>query len=165
MTLYEIDQSLLEIMEATDPETGEWIGDLDAWESLNQARETKIENTALFIKELRGDIAKFKGEIETLQKRLKTLQNKEAWLLENLRRSLDGQNFETARCTVRFKRNPESVRFTAEDETLKWCVEHRQDIIRYGKPTLSKDEIKALLKAGEEIPGAKLVRETRMEVK
>ena len=95
MTLYEFDQNLAALMDAVDPETGEWIGDVQAWEDLNQERDKKLENTALFIKELRGDIAKFKAEIETLQKRMRVLMNKEAWLLENLRRSLDGQMFET----------------------------------------------------------------------
>lgn len=165
MTLYEIDQGLLEIMEATDPETGEWIGDLDAWEQLSLEREVKLDNTACYIKDLRARAEDITEEVKVLQKRKKALDSKAAWLMENLRRSLDGQNFETARCTVKFKRNPESVRFTAEDETMKWCIEHRQDIIRYGKPTLSKDELKVLLKAGEEIPGAELVRETRMEVR
>ena len=92
MTLYEIDQSLLDIMEAVDPETGEWTGDPEAWERLNLERDVKLENTACYIKDLRGKIVDFKAEIKTLQQRQKTLENKEAWLLDNLKRSLDGSN-------------------------------------------------------------------------
>lgn len=165
MTLYEIDQSLLDIMEAVDPETGEWTGDPEAWERLNLERDVKLENTACYIKDLRGKIADFKAEIKALQHRQKTLENKEAWLLDNLKRSLDGTNFETTRCTVKFKRNPESVKYTDEGAAMQWAEEYAPDFVIYAKPTLSKAGIKALLKDGEQVPGAELVREMRMEVK
>lgn len=165
MTLYDIDQQLIAIMEAVDPETGEWVGDQKALDDLNMARDQKIENIACFIKDLRGDIAKLKSEIEGLQKRMKVLQSKEAWLLENLRRSLDGQKFESSRCVVQFKLNPEKVEFTDEKAVLAWAVNYRQDAVKYSNPTLSKDVIKSILKDGTEVPGAELVRDTRMEVK
>lgn len=165
MTLYDIDQALLDLMENVDPETGEFTGDPEAWEALSLARETKLDNTACLIKDLQARAKDIAAEITNLQKRKKALESKAAWLMENLRRSLDGQNFETARCSVKFKKNPESVRFEDEQAVLDWAIEYRQDLLRYGKPSLSKEEIKALLRQGEEIPGAALVRETRMEVK
>lgn len=165
MTLYEIDQNLAALMDAVDPETGEWTGDVQAWEELSQERDVKIENTALFIKELRADIAKFKSEIETLQKRQRVLMNKEAWLLENLRRSLGGQMFETPRCVVRFKQNPKSVTFTDEKACMKWAIENRQDVIKYADPVLSKSALKTLIEEGTEVPGAEITQSVRMEVK
>lgn len=165
MSLYQIDQELQALMETIDPETGEWTGDPEAWERLNLERERKLENTALYIKDLRAEAAAIKGEIETFQRRLKTLQNKEAWLLENLRRSLDGQNFETTRCQLRFKKNPESVRLTDEDEAMRWAIEYAPDCLRYKPSTLSLSDLKAEIKKGAVIPGAELVRETRLEVK
>ena len=165
MTLYEIDQELAALMDAVDPETGEWTGDTEAWERLSMAREKKIENTALFIKELRGDIAKFKAEIETLQKRQKTLQNKEAWLLDNLRQSLEGEPFETSRVLIRFRNNPESVLLTNETAAINWAKEYAPDILRYKPATLSLNDVKAELKKGTPVPGAELVRTVRMEVK
>lgn len=169
MTLYDIDQALMDLMEAVDPETGEFTGDPEAWETLNLARETKLDNTACLIKDIRGDIAKIEAELKSNQERLKAkinaLKRKEAWLMTNLERSLGGESFESARCSVKFRQNPEKVRFENEQAVLDWAIEYRQDLLRYGKPTLSKEEIKALLRQGEEIPGAELVRETRMEVK
>ena len=165
MTLYEIDRELADLMDAVDPETGEWTGDTEAWERMSMAREKKIESTALFIKELRGDIAKFKAEIETLQKRLKTLQNKEAWLLDNLRRSLEGEPFATPRCQIRFRKNPESVLLTNETAAINWAKEYAPDILRYKPATLSLNDVKAELKKGTPVPGAELVRTVRMEVK
>lgn len=165
MTLYDIDQSLAALMEAVDPETGEWVADPVAWEELNLEREKKIENTALFIKELRADIEKFKAEIETLQKRMRTLQSKEHWLLENLKCSLAGEPFETERCVIKFKKNPESVRVSDEVAAMVWARVYAPDCVRYKPPTLSLSDLKAELKKGAEIPGCELVRETRMEVK
>lgn len=165
MTLYEIDQELLDLMEAIDPETGEWAGDPEAWDRLNMERDQKLENTACYIKDLRGDIAKLKGEIETLTKRMRTLQNKEAWLLDNLRRSLDGQNFESARCQLRYKKNPESVRLTDEAAAMAWARENAPDCLRYKPATLSLSDLKQEIKKGASIPGAELVRDMRLEVK
>lgn len=169
MTLYDIDQALLDLMENVDPETGEWIGDPEAWEALNLARETKLDNTACLIKDIRGDIKKIEAELKSNQERLKAklnaLKRKEAWLMGNLERSLGGEPFETERCSVKFKKNPEAVRFEDEQAVLDWAIEYRQDLLRYAKPTLSREEIKALLRQGEQIPGAALVREIRMEVK
>lgn len=165
MSLYQIDQELQTLMEAIDQETGEWVGDPEAWERLNLERDRKIESTALYIKDLRAEAAAIKGEIDTFQRRMKTIQSKEAWLLENLRRSLDGQNFETARCQLRFKRNPESVRLTDEAEAMQWAMEYAPDCLRYKPATLSLSELKAEMKKGAVIPGAELVRETRLEVR
>ena len=48
MTLYEIDAALAALM---DPETGE-IADIAAFEQLQMDRQTKIENVALWRKNL-----------------------------------------------------------------------------------------------------------------
>lgn len=165
MTLYEIDKGLLEIMESIDPETGEWVGDPEAWERLNLERDTKIENTACYIKDLTARINAFGEEIKTLQKRKKTLETKAEWLMSNLRQSLDGENFETARCAVRFKLNPEKVQYTDDSATLAWAKEYAPDCLKEVRPSLSAEAIKKRLRNGEMIPGAELVRETRMEVR
>lgn len=164
-TLYDIDRALLNLMEAVDPETGEWAGDPEAWEQLSLARDEKLDHTACYVKDLKARAEAIAQEIRTLQARKKTLENKADWLAENLRRSLDGQTFESARCTVRFKKNPKSVVFTNEGDALSWAMESRPDLIRYGKPTLAKEELKRLLEAGEAIPGAEVVQTVRMEVK
>lgn len=166
MTLYEIDRQLCDLIEASiDPETGEFAPDPEAWDRLQMERDQKIENTACYIKELRLRIAGLKAEADTLQKRRKVLENREAWLMENLTRSLDGQNFETARCQIRHKRNPESIRILDEDAVMHWAQLCAPDCLRYKPPTISLSDLKAEMKKGAEIPGAELVRETRVEVK
>lgn len=57
-TLYEIDAAILECVDA---ETGEII-DPDALTALTMQREQKIENVALYYKNLLSDAAQYKAE-------------------------------------------------------------------------------------------------------
>ena len=165
MTLYEIDSRLKELMDnAIDPETGELIADPVEWENLQMAWDEKVENTAVFIKDLRADALKLKAEEENLVKRRKRLERKADWLERNLEDRLQGQPFETARCSIKFRRNQESVSCTNEAKTMEWATEYAQDLINFGKPTLSKMGIKKLLQEGTEIPGAELVRTVSMKI-
>lgn len=165
MTLYEIDNRLRDLMEnAIDPETGEFIADPEEWASLQMAKDEKLENTALYVKNLRSEADAIKTEEDTLGKRRKRLERKIEWLESNLKESLQGQPFETARCSIGFRRNPESVNYTSEADTMAWAVEYAQDLVSYGKPTLSKAGIKKRLQAGEAIPGAELVRTVSMKI-
>ena len=50
-TLYEIDESIKALI---DEETGE-IADFEAFEALNLERDAKLENIALYIKDLKAD--------------------------------------------------------------------------------------------------------------
>lgn len=165
MTLYEIDQELLALMNDTDPDTGELLASPEDWDRLNMEREDKLEGTACYIKDLRVRINGFKEEIRSLQKRQKVLEHKEAWLMENLKRSLAGENFETTRCTLKFKKNPETVRVTDREACMRWAETYAPDAIRYAEPELVKADLKTILKNGVDVPGCELARETRLEVK
>lgn len=165
MTLYEIDSRLRYLMEnSIDPETGEFIADPEEWDSLQMAKDEKLEATALYVKNLRSEAVAIKAEEDTLAKRRKRLERKIEWLEGNLQRSLEGQPFETARCSIKFRKNQESVSYTSEADAMAWAVEYAQDLVTYGKPVLSKMGIKKRLQAGEEIPGAELVRTVSMKI-
>lgn len=165
-TLYEIEDALLRLMEeSVDPETGEFCPDQEAWDRLQLEREVKIENTALYIKDLRARAEDIAEEAKNLQARRKALESRADWLAENLRRSLDGQSFETARCVVKFRQNPASVLYTDQDAVMAWAVENAQDCIVVPPPQLSRSAVKARLQKGETVPGAELLRGIRMEVK
>ena len=72
MTLYEIDNEIRafldKMLDAVDEETGEII-DIDPaeLEQLNEAREQKIENIALYIKNLEADAKAIKEEEKNLK--------------------------------------------------------------------------------------------------
>ena len=58
MPLYEIDQSIKALV---DPETGELL-DYEAFARLQMEREAKLENIALWIKDLRAKAEEIKAE-------------------------------------------------------------------------------------------------------
>lgn len=166
MTLYEIDNALEALVDqAVDPETGVFDGDSSAWEELVMAREEKIENTALYIKNLRAEATALLQEEQNLRRRREIVENKIGWLWKNLQASLGGEDYETARASIRFKRNPPSVAIQDPDKAMAWAQESCPDAIQFSRPTLSKGTLLRLLKDGEEVPGCELVQNVRMEVK
>ena len=74
MTLYEINEALMRALEI-DPETGELLNP-DAVEELSIARDEKIENIALWIKNLESDASEIKAEIKSLTDRAKAKENR-----------------------------------------------------------------------------------------
>lgn len=65
MTIYDIDSAIAALI---DPETGE-LGDYEAFQRLQLAREAKIENLALLYKEVRATAEAIKAETEKLIQR------------------------------------------------------------------------------------------------
>lgn len=152
MNLYEIDAA---VMACIDEETGEII-DEEKLDGLEMERSKKIENTALWIKNLRAEVKALKDEEAAFNARRKTAENK----LESLEQYLSGylglQKFKSDRVSI-FHRSSESVMVTDIDkvpqELTRVTVEAR------------KDDIKKLLKDGKAVPGAELVSKTSMVIR
>ena len=71
LKLYEIDAAIDAAIEAgTDPETGE-ITNLEELTALQMQREEKLENIALYIKNLSAIATALKNEIDVLNERRK----------------------------------------------------------------------------------------------
>lgn len=81
-SLYELNEQMLAIdsilSSNTDVETGEILE--SARESLMQDIETKIENMLGYIAECKAKAEYYKGEIERITKKKKTLENRVDWL-------------------------------------------------------------------------------------
>lgn len=163
MNIWEIDKAMREIEaleadeELIDLDTGEVISVADALEKLEMARETKIENAAIMVKNLSAEAAAIKAEEEKLAKRRKAIENKAEDVKQFLVRALtreDGtsEKFRTARAAVTVKMNPAKV--IISDEKLLPEVFFREIIDR--KP--DKEQIKEVLSRGIEVPGAALER-------
>ena len=163
MNIWEIDKAMREIEaleedeELIDLETGEVISVADALEKLEMARETKIENAAMMVKNLSAEAAAIKAEEEKLAKRRKAIENKAEDVKQFLIRALtreDGtsEKFRTARTAVTVKMNPAKV--VISDEKLLPEVFFREIIDR--KP--DRAQIKEVLSRGIEVPGAALER-------
>lgn len=154
MTLYEIDSA---IMACIDSETGE-IVDPAKLEALQMERERKIENVALWVKNLKALTSAIKAEKDALAEREAIHKAKIESLSKWLGEALQGAKFETPKVKISF-RNSEAVQITDESaipaEYIREKVETAPD----------KTAIKEALKSNFQIPGAILVQNKNIQIK
>ena len=159
MTLYEIDNAILECI---DLETGEII-DVDKLNDLQREKETKLENVALWIKDLKAEAEAIKAEKLALAERQRVAENKAESLKRWLTFALNGEKFKTAKCEISF-RTTESVEVT--DEGLENLMRDGNDeLLTYDKPKPNKIAIKQAIKDGLNVSGVQLVHNTSTIIK
>ena len=153
MGIYDIDEA---IMACVDPDTGEII-DTERLDYLSIERDAKIENVGLWIKNLKAESDAIKAEIQNLQKRKKTADNKAEGLKNYLEYVLDGAKFKTPRLSVSYRKS-ESINITDLGQI-------GSDYLTYPEPIPMKTEIKKALKEGKDIKGVELVTKTNIQIK
>ena len=161
MNLYEIDNAITAL---TDPETGELL-DFEAFEQLQIEREHKIENIALWVKDLTAEAKAIQDEIKSLTERRDALKKKAQRLESYLLRFLDGEKFTTPRCVVTFRRS-KSLQVEDDFSLVAWCQENGfPDCILMRQPEVSKKAITDLIQSGVDVPFAHIVEHLNMGVK
>lgn len=161
MTLYEIDQAILNLV---DQDSGE-ITDCEALDSLQMERDKKIENIACYYKNLMSDAVAMKAEETALAERRKATENKALRMKEYLSYALQGVKFQTAKCSVTFRKTT-SVDVQDVSAAIEWAELHNhRECVRYRTPEISKTELAKLLKDGLEVPGVDLVYNVSVGVK
>jgi hypothetical protein len=161
MTLYEIDEAIINCI---DTETGE-ILDAEKLDELSMARDTKIENIALYIKSLKADADAIKAEEKSLAERRKAKENRAESLKEYLYNALNGEPFETAKVRLSF-RGSEAVDITDEFAVVEYLEKNSvEKALTYSMPKISKTVVGELLKQGIEIPGAVLKQNNNLQIK
>lgn len=161
MSLYHIDQALENLV---DHDTGEVL-DFDAFEELQMARDAKIEGIVCWTKNLAAEAKAIREEEKELAERRRELEAKRDKLLGYVDRALDGAPFQTAKCSVTYRKST-AVEITSMEALVKWCMDNGYDgKVAYAAPTVNKSDITALLKAGTAIDGAELVTRLNMGVK
>lgn len=159
MTIYEIDN---EIMSCIDMETGEVI-DTDKLNELQMERDAKVENVALWIKELKAEAEAIKNEKQALAERQRVAENKAESLKNWLAYALNGEKFKTAKCSISY-RNSESVEVT--EEGLEALMREHEDLLTYKAPEPNKKAIKDAIKNdGLTVAGVQLVQKTSTIIK
>ncbi len=158
MKLYEIDEA---IMACIDAETGEII-DEDKLDKLTMERDAKIENVALWIKDLKAEAEALKAEKMAFAERQKVAENKIESLKKWLAYALDGKKFSTAKCAVSF-RNTESVEITPEG--LEALMKEHDELLTYKAPEPNKTAIKQAIKDGLNVAGVQLLQNIRTIIK
>lgn len=152
--LYDIQRG---ITDCVDEETGEVI-DFEKLSALTMELSEKIENIALWIKNLEADAEAFKREEEAFEERKKAAANKAESLRRYLDTALNGQKFATERVSVSF-RCSKAVQIAENTELpveyIKTKVEKMPD----------KKKIGDALKNGIAVPGCALVTNRNMQIK
>lgn len=152
-TLYEINQG---IIDCVDMETGEII-DAEKLAELQIDRKDKIENIALYIKNLRADAAAYKAEKDEFARRQKVAENKEKSLTEYLASVLSGEKVKADRFSISYRKS-QSVAITDSDS-----VPDEYKIKQ--EPKIDKAKIKKAIKEGADIAGAELVENQNIIIK
>lgn len=142
MNLYEIQT---EIMNCVDEETGEII-DIEKIAELQLERDMKIENIALWIKNLVSDAAALKAEEEMLALRRKRAESKAEQLRAYLDSILSGSKFETPK-VMAFYRKSKAVEL--DESFIDWAAENGYDeYLTYKSPVANKTAIKTAIANG-----------------
>lgn len=152
-SLYEINQQILECI---DLETGE-ILEGSKYNELQLAKEEKLENIALYYKNMLSEAEALKAEKNAFAEREKQARAKAESLKKLLDNELGGNKFETTRVKISYRKST-AVAVDEDKLPAKWTnvVETR---------TPDKNRIKEALKAGESIDGAMLIETNNIQVK
>lgn len=150
MKLYELTESylnLLEMAEQLDEETFQ-----NTLESIQEALEDKVENTAKFIRCLEADIAAIKEEEKRLADRRRALEEKADRAKDYLKDQLIKAGIERVKrptITVSIQNNPPSVNVVDLDAIpTQYLIPQ--------PPNVDKKTILQRLKDGESIPGVEI---------
>lgn len=151
MTIFEIDDAILSCV---DMETGEII-DEERLDSLQMEREKKIENVALWQKQLTAEANAIAEEIKKLQARKQSAEKQAEKLKEYLSFHLSGAKFSTPRVDITFRKSEAVV---IDDQSALEAFSPEFIKVTY---TPDKTKIKTALKNGG-VFGAHL--ETRQNI-
>lgn len=158
LRLYEIANDIAAIL-ATD----EWDEATEAaLESCQHSLEVKAGGIVEIIRISESQAEQCKAEEQRIAAMRKAREKKAEWLRSYLMRNMEAvgrTEITIGTRTIRIKDNPESVELTdPEIIPAKFKTIVQTTII-------GKAEIKASIKAGEEVPGARLYRTKKLEVK
>jgi ferredoxin-NADP reductase len=163
LSLYEINaeyQAMLEQVNFEAADNDGLVAD-ELWDALNDlemSRETKICNTARYIKNLRAEAAAIEAEEKALYERRKAALRTAERLETTLSNILAGEKFSDATVAVSWRKS-EAVVCTRQAEAM-------DDYVRI-KTTIDWDKaaIKEALKAGKEIDFAKIETRNNISIK
>lgn len=152
--LYEINQELLNCI---DIETGE-IVDTEKFDSLQIERNEKLENVALWYKNLLSEAAAYKAEKDAFAEKQKRAENKADSLKKYLDNALHGSKFETVKVNI-------SYRKSTSVEVIDQEVIPEQYLRTVTTVSPDKTEIAKALKVGEAIAGVELKENQNIQIK
>lgn len=153
-TLYD---SLLDEEGNIDPEVVEQL------EQMTLKREEKIENTALYAKNIDYEIEALKVEKKKIEDRIRSRQKKQDWIKNLLSQTLEGQKFETEKARVTFRK---STQVQVDDGFIDYAKYRFPELVKT-KVTESPDKtkIKDILKNGGNLEHCELITKQNISVR
>lgn len=152
MTLYDIDQRILDLI---DTESGE-ITDVEAFDLLQMERVEKLEAIALAYKNFEAEASALAEQEKTFAERKSRAKKKAERCKKLLERGLAGQKMETVFVSVSYRK---SVAVEITDLDALPFIFTTTDI----KP--NKVKIQAAIDSGEIVPGAQIVTRNNIQIK
>lgn len=160
----EIKAILDSVLDQTD-ENGEFTGDIESiyssLEELQEAREAKMENIALYAKNLASEASAIKNEEIILADRRKRLERKCERLEGILMNSLL-QNNETKVSSPRFEAK---IRYADNTEIEDESLIPEEYLVTKTEVKPDKTAIKKAIKEGKEVAGARIVSVPHINIK
>ena len=165
MTLYEIDSRIREILDSiydAADENGE-VGEIDLTElkELQAARETKLENIALYAKNLAVEASAIKDEENILAERRKRLERK----CERMKGILMHAMQEDGNKKISSPRFEAVLRDSKKTEIIDESLIPEEYMNTKITKTPDKTAIKKAIEAGAEVAGAQVVENTTISIK
>lgn len=152
--LYEINQGILECI---DLETGEII-DTDKFDQLQIDRSEKLENVALWYKNLISEAQAFKAERDVFAEKQKRAESKAESLKNYLDSALKGNKFDTVKVSVGYRKST-SVEIIDQSKLPELYLKTVTTV------SPDKVEIAKALKVGESVDGAELKENQNIQIK
>ena len=156
MNLYDIEY---EITNCVDSETGEII-DEKRLDALQMAREKKIENILLWIKNLKSEAGAIREEEKKLADRRQSDEKKAESLTQYVQNVLNGEKFKTSRVVVSYRKSEAVI-----VDDLQLMQETCDEYLKYKDPEPDKAKIKAAPKDGITVPGCHLEERQNITIK
>lgn len=164
--LYEISREIeacvkLDENRYVNEDTGEII-DTEALNTLKMERDTKIENIALWYKNLEAEAEMLSAESASFAKRAKAAKSKADQLKKYLAGFLNGSPFKTIKTSIWFK---SSTAVEWDGNWLEMPADLSAAYLKFPEPVLDKTKAKNALKAGIKIPGCTLKQNSNIQIK
>lgn len=158
MRIYELTDAYQQII--TLMEEGDAVDLADTLESIEEALEVKLENTAKVIRTIEAEAAALKAEEDRLKKRRSVLENNadrmKQYIFEAMQ-TTGKERLKGVHVTLRLQNNPPSVRMI-NDKAIPahYLVEQ--------SPTVDKKAVLADLKNGIAVEGAELKQDKSLRI-
>lgn len=163
MTLWEINKEIEEavnrVFSSVDEETGEVSDEaMQVLTDLQMAKEEKLENIGLYIKNLKAEAKAIKEEEEALKKRRESKEKKAESLSKYVTMILNGEKWESSKVAFTFRKS---------SQTKITDIDAIPEAYKTMETTWKADKtaIKKAIEAGEDIAGAHIEEKINMSIK